>query len=88
MGKFDVDMAMYEGPNYSPHEKLQERGGVYLNDRIYIQLEMYDPLQRNEIVLSVQDRLRLFRPPLIISLAETRDLRTTWVHGPNRTTLF
>ena len=58
MGKFDVDMAMYEGPNYSPHEKLQERGGVYLNDRIYIQLEMYDPLQRNEIVLSVQDRLR------------------------------
>ena len=62
MGKFDVDMAMYEGPNYSPHEKLQERGGVYLNDRIYIQLEMYDPLQRNEIVLSVQDRLRLFRP--------------------------
>lgn len=57
MGKFDVDMAMYEGPNYSPHEKLQERGGVYLNDRIYIQLEMYDPLQRNEIVLSVQERL-------------------------------
>ena len=55
MGKFDVDMAMYEGPNYSPHEKLQERGGVYLNDRIYIQLEMFDPLQRNEIVLSVQE---------------------------------
>ena len=63
MGKFDVDMAMYEGPNYSPHEKLQERGGVYLNDRIYIQLEMYDPLQRNEIVLSVQERflIKIFR---------------------------
>ena len=55
MGSFEVDMEMYDGPEYGPSEKLQEGGGVYLNERIYLQLTMFDPLQRNEIVLSVQD---------------------------------
>ena len=54
MGSFEVDMEMYDGSEYGPAEKLQEGGGVYLNERIYLQLTMFDPLQRNEIVLSVQ----------------------------------
>ena len=60
MGSFEVDMEMYDGPEYGPAEKLQEGGGVYLNERIYLQLSMFDPMQRNEIVLSVQDLFSSF----------------------------
>ena len=60
MGSFEVDMEMYDGPEYRPAEKLQEGGGVYLNERIYLQLSMFDPMQRNEIVLSVQDLFSTF----------------------------
>ena len=61
MGKFDVEMEMFDGDSYDSNQKLNDHGGIYLNERLYVQLEMYDPMRRNEIVLSIQGRL-LFDP--------------------------
>ena len=40
---------------FKSYLKLSDHGGIYLNERLYVELEMYDPMKRNEIVLSVQD---------------------------------
>ena len=54
MGSFDVDMKIYDGPDFSSNQQLSERAGVFLNVRVYVQIDMVDPLQQDSIVMSVQ----------------------------------
>ena len=54
MGSFDVDMKVYDGPNFSNSELLSERTGVFLNERVYVSVDMVDPLKQPNIVMSIQ----------------------------------
>ena len=40
--------------SYKASQEIAERGGIFLNERVFVEIDMIDPLKSKDIVMSVQ----------------------------------